>query len=172
MKKKNPIAGSIAFVASAAVVGTGIAFVGAYAWRALRGPKAITGHEGYAPYVGTGWPWPKADRFPNTRSFGHALNALGYATDVALPDWKILSPTTMNTVESFQRDYNVVRSAYLTTWPVGTPPQTGFEIGPLVYVNGRVGPSTIQALIFAQDYERDNPDDSWSVLVADARLIA
>ena len=147
------------------VIGVGIGAaattVGILAYKALMPAEAKPLPK--ANYVGSGWIWPRPDRFPNIQSFGQALSELGYGAAFVLPGWEILSTETMNTVMVFQSDYDAVRAGLLK--------QTGVEL-PFVVIDGLIGEATIRALIFAQDFERNNPDDSWIALVTDARKVA
>ncbi len=140
-------------------IGATVVTVTVLAYKALK-PAEVKKPIVKANYVGSGWIWPRPDRFPDVASFGHTLNELGYGAAVGLPGWEILSTETMNTIMAFQSDYAAVRAALLK--------EAGVEL-PFVITDGLVGDSTIRALIFAQDFERNNPDDSWIALVTDAR---
>ncbi len=141
-------------------LGAAVVVAGAVAWNALK-PKPKPKKKLKDDYVGSGWTWPRPDRFPTTESFGDALNELGYGAAVGLPEWEVLSKETMDLVMVFQSDYDDVREALLK--------ESGVEIGPYIVIDGLIGDSTIRALIFAVDWQRNNPDDSWIALVTDAR---
>jgi hypothetical protein len=141
------------------VIGALAVAVGALAWKVLKKPAPAKSKLKLV-YVGSGWKWPRPDRFPTEKSFGEALSTLGYGAAVFLPGWEVTSTETMNTVMAFQTDYNAIREAML---------QSGADIGPVIVIDGLIGADTVRALIFALDWQKNNPDDSWIALTTDAK---
>lgn len=103
-------------------------------------------------YVGSGYNWPRRDRFPNEQSFGTHMLALGYQTNPLAPNWSVISAGFMTLVRRFQRDYNKVR---LT---IANP-------GPSLSPDGLIGKNTINALLAAQQWAALGAM-SWQQLVA------
>lgn len=140
--------------------------VGVVAWKVFQKPPPPKTNKKLV-YVGSGWKWPRPDRFPTEKSFGEALSTLGYGAAVFLPGWEVTSTDTMGTVMMFQVDYTAVREyAFLKS---KAQFGTGTEIGPPVVVDGLIGENTIRALIFALDFMENYPDDHWIAYVTDAK---
>ena len=142
-------------------LGAAVVVAGVVDWNVLKPKEKPKTRKLKDVYVGSGWVWPRPDRFPDEHSFGEALNELGYGAAVALPGWEVLSTETMNTVMAFQTDYDAIREAILLD---------AVEIGPFIVVDGLIGADTIRALIFAVDWQSNHPDDSWIALVTDAKI--
>lgn len=96
-------------------------------------------------YVGCGpaFNWSHKDRFPNERSFGQALEQIGYifSPHWGAASWSIISAQSMGVVRQFQRDYNVARLAQTVE-----PTPNGLA------TDGLVGNNTINAIIKAQNW--------------------
>ena len=95
-------------------------------------------------YVGCGpaFNWTMRDRYPNERSFGLALQQLGYIINPAAGNFSIVSPQSRAIVRQFQRDYNVARLAQTVQEPA---PQG-------LATDGLVGNNTIRAIANAQQW--------------------
>ena len=95
-------------------------------------------------YVGCGpaFNWTMRDRYPNERSFGLALQQLGYVINPAAASFSIVSPHSRTIVRQFQRDYNVARLAQTVQEPA---PQG-------LATDGLVGNNTIRAIANAQQW--------------------
>lgn len=132
----------VAVGATAAVIG-----VGAWVW--------MTRHR--RNYVGSGWDWPKRNRFPTEESFAVAFKNLGYGSSWVISGWGVLSEEAMEVVRSFQRDFNEVRIAYNLQILIEE-----------LDADGLIGQDTIQAIEFALE-QNERPNDSWSAVVQDAR---
>jgi hypothetical protein len=128
----------------------------------LNKPQPKTTTKTKPKYVGSGWLWPHVDRFPTEVSFGEALRELGYGAAYAFPNYQITSPSTMTVIRLFQESYENVRKAIALEAP-------GVVVGPVVHPSGHIDEKTIDALIFALDWQRNNPDDTWIALAQDAK---
>ena len=91
-------------------------------------------------YVGSGYNWPRRDRFPTVDSFSLYLNGMGYPVLMPVAGFNVLSSSTMNQVRRFQRDYNVVRL-------------TAANPNPRISEDGLVGKGTIAAMIAAESWK-------------------
>ena len=85
--------------------------------------------------------WPRRDRFPNERSFGLALQQLGYVINPAAGDFSIVSTSSRNVVRQFQRDYN--KAAGAQTVDANPAPSQ-------LAADGLIGAQTINGLLNAQ----------------------
>jgi hypothetical protein len=90
---------------------------------------------GLKNYVGSGYNWPRKDRFPNEIAFAVLLNLFGYNANAAL---SIISQVNMTAVRQYQRDYNTV----LATVP---NPPTG-----KLAEDGLIGKNTIGAMLVSE----------------------
>jgi len=95
---------------------------------------------GVKNYVGSGYNWPRRDRFPTVDSFSLYLNGMGYPVLMPVAGFNVLSSSTMNQVRRFQRDYNVVRL-------------TAANPNPRISEDGLVGKGTIAAMIAAESWK-------------------
>lgn len=105
--------------------------------------------------------WPRKDMFPNYRSFGIALEALGYVQQPppASAEWSVVSASFMTEVRDFQRDYNLVRQV-----------QTVDDEPPAIDEDGLIGNRTIAAIVNAQRWVQ-TLGLSWSQLVEAAEAL-
>lgn len=122
-------------------------------------PPAKPPHQGggkHANYVGSGWDWPKKWKYPDEKSFGKALENLGYGDfDWTADDFTVLHAAVMQAVKEFQADWNYVKkhSDSLSGGPKS------------VDVDGLIGTHTIDALEYAEDYEDAPGSEGWTLLV-------
>ncbi len=95
----------------------------------------------YVPHLTN---WPHRDRYPNEHAFGIQLQSWAYPvgpinTDA---DWSIIDAQGLVAVDSFQRDYNLVRQIELPA-PAA---------GPALEPDGLLGPATIEAVWRAEQW--------------------
>jgi len=88
--------------------------------------------------------WPHRDRYGNEHAFGVQLQSWGYPvgelnTD---PEWSIIDAPGLVAVESFQRDFNLVRQIELPP-PAAPPP---------LKADGLIGPDTASAVWLGEQW--------------------
>lgn len=115
---------------------------------------------GCAQYVAVGAPvydWPYRSEFPNYRSFGLALEQLGYVQNPppASPAWNVTSQATVDVVKDFQTDFNVVRAGASGTFKAEYPALVN---------DGLIGNRTIAALRAARSLQQSQ-GKSWEQIV-------
>lgn len=89
-------------------------------------------------FVGSGWNWPRRERFPNVASFVVFLNTYGYAATVAQ---NIVSDQNRAAIRKFQQDFNLVRAHRAKQGPVA--------LGAIA-TDGLIGVGTINAMLQAE----------------------
>jgi hypothetical protein len=176
-RKKNPTPPVLTLVIGAAVVGTGI-----YLWTKHQDEKAAQEKAAKkeavpAPsygtaeptkpttpkgkYAGTGWTdWPNKNWFDTLDSLGQGLDFAGYP--VSYPPFKPLSAQAVAQIKQFQRDWNAVYDAHLTSRGA---------IGFRLTVDGKLGSKTIDALYWVTQLVADYDQAEWQDLVTESRKV-
>jgi hypothetical protein len=97
-------------------------------------------------YAGSGWTgWSHKDVFPDVDAIVQAFRRLGY-----LVDENLLSSSSMQAVEQFQVDHNLLVRAH-QEGRVGV----SLEIGPMIDEDSLVGRKTVEALYDALVIDQD-----------------
>lgn len=120
------------------------------------GAGAGTGGE-TGNFVGTGWVWPRQDKFPTENSFIGWLLGHGYVPGP--PDGNVRKPATEGAVMNFQNEFNAV---------VDYAKDQGWGVPNKLTVDGKIGTNTINAMIQA-DTLMGTAGMGWKQLVAAAQ---
>lgn len=116
--------------------------------------RAMAGKHNRDPDPNEFYQWPHGDVFPTEQSFSVMLTVLGYMTTNPDP----ISGVMMRRVKAFQRDYNEVRRSWLQS--------QGQPVTGLIVTDGLIGKATIDALIYADN--RQKQQGPWTGIVAQA----
>lgn len=104
--------------------------------------------------------WPYRTEFPDYRSFGLALESLGYVQNPppASGDWSVISGAFMSVVRDFQRDFNAVRDSASGNFQAAHP---------ALATDGLIGNRTIAAIRAAREMVATQ-NRSWEAIVDSA----